>query len=591
MIGQNLSSYPKRAPNVLRRVKPLVVKAPVKPKAPRGAKKARIVYVADFETTTLDEDCRVWSWGLVSIEDPEYDSVEIGLDIASFMERIGEHNATCYFHNLKFDGHFLIDWLLKNDYKHVQTDFLKRAGTFKTMISDMGQFYSITVKWDNGHSVEFRDSLKKLPMTVARIAISFKLGDTKGDLDYEAFRPVGHKLTKDEEDYLRRDVSIVAKAMKLTYEGGMKRLTVGSDALAEYKSVIGIDKFNRYFPVFSEVMDREIRRAYRGGFTYADPRFQGKRCSSGLVLDVNSLYPSVMINNIMPYGEPKFVPGKPEATKEYPLYVFSVTFTAKIKPKHIPCIQIKGTSMFSSTEYLTEIKEPVTIMITNVDWDLYNDHYDIDVLEYGGGWAFHGTRGLFDAYINKWGKIKAESVGGMRELAKLFMNSLYGKFASNPNVTGKIPKLVDDRVKLVRGLEESRAPVYTAVGVFITSFARDLTIRAAQANYDVFAYADTDSLHLLTDEIPTAIEVHPTKMGAWKLEYHFVEAFYIRPKAYLEKQATGEFVTHIAGLPEKVTKDMTFDDLVDGNILHGKLHPKVVPGGVVLKNIQFQLKL
>jgi len=556
-----------------------------------GERRPKVPMVADFETTTDELDCRVWSWGLVEIDKPEYDLVEIGTDIDSFMDRILAHNATIYFHNLKFDGHFILDWLLKNEFVHVTSEFIKRSGTFKTLINDMGSFYSITVKWGNGNITEFRDSHKKLPMTAKRVAESWGLETTKGELDYDAHNGPITPITPEEEDYLRRDVVIIAQAMKTLYDEGMKRLTTGSDSLAEYKSIVGVEWFKRMFPTFSEALDAEIRRAYRGGFTWRNPKFKGyhKRC--GIVLDVNSLYPSVMMNNILPYGDPKWVEGECKPTKERPLTIFSVTFTAKIKKDHIPCIQIKGHSIYGATEYLSDIDEPVTLMVTNVDWDLYQDHYDIDILEYGGGWAFHATRGLFDDYINKWSKIKAESKGGKRELAKLHLNSLYGKFASNPNVTSKNPRLVNDKVKLIRGVEETKAPVYTAVGVFITSWARDLTIRAAQSNFHVFAYADTDSLHLFMDEAPDTIEVHPNKLGAWKLEYKFTEAHYIRAKAYMEKTDDGDIITHIAGLPEVVTEHMTFSDLVNGKQLKGKLSPNVVSGGVVLKPIPFELKL
>ena len=556
-----------------------------------GAKRVKTVMVADFETTTDELDCRVWSWGLVDIQKPNYSSVEIGTNIDNFIMRIMEYNTTCYFHNLKFDGYFILDYLLKNGYSYVFTDFIKRPATFKTLINDMGQFYSISIKWANGNICEFRDSFKKLPFSVKRIAESWGLEDTKGTLDYDAHNGPITPITPEEEDYLRRDVTIIAQALKLLYDEKHTKLTSGSDALAEYKSIVGNDWFKKMFPTFSLVMDAEIRRAYRGGFTYRDPRFRGYNCKSGIVLDVNSLYPYVMMEYLLPYGEPEFVTGECKPTKSRPLTIFSVTFTAKIKKDHLPCIQIKGHSLFSATEYLTDIVEPVTLMVTNVDWVLYQDHYDIDILAYGGGWRFHATVGLFTEYINKWSKIKAESKGARRELAKLFLNALYGKFASNPNVTGKFPRLIDDAVKLIRGEEEMRAPVYTAVGVFVTSWARDLTIRAAQNNYATFAYADTDSLHLFQDEAPDFIEVHPTKLGAWKLEYKFVSAYFVRPKFYMELTDNGEFVTHIAGVPSIVSENMTFDDLFDNNILKGKLNPKIVSGGVVLKSIDFTIKL
>lgn len=394
-------------------------------KSNKGAKKARINYMADFETTTDPTDCRVWSWGLLEIDNPEYENVEIGIDIDSFIERIMQSNTTIYFHNLKFDGVFILDYLLKNGYTHSTAQNLRTDMTFKSLISDNGTFYSITVQWENGHSCEFRDSYKKLPMPVSRIATSFKLEETKGSIDYKAYRPVGHQLTAEEEDYLRKDLVIPAKALKEVLDSGMTGLTVAGDSLREYKRLTGSEHFKRMFPVLHESIDSEIRRAYRGGFTYADERFKGRVVGGGIVLDVNSLYPSVMKNNILPYGEPKFVRGMVEPTKDRPLIIFSVTFTAKLKAHHIPCIQIKGSSIFTATEYLKEIKEPTTLMVTNIDWALYNDHYDIEVLAYGGGWAFRAVKGMFDNYIDKWSEVKAKEKGGKREIAKLHLNALY----------------------------------------------------------------------------------------------------------------------------------------------------------------------
>lgn len=517
--------------------------------------------------------------------------MKTGLDIASFLEEISAYNSTTYFHNLKFDGHFVIDALLKMGFVHVLGRELGKE-QFSSLISDMNRFYSITIKWANGCTTELRDSQKKFAnMSVKRVAESFKMEQGKGEMDYHAPRPPGHVPTEAELDYLYLDVKIVADALKLVIDNGMTKLTTASDSMAEYKRLMGKTLFNRYFPVLSDEMDAEIRQAYRGGFTYADERFKSKRVGAGIVLDVNSLYPAVMYNSVLPYGFPVYSEGMPVTTKERPLSIFGITFIAKLKPDHIPCIQIKGSSIFGGTEYLKEINEPTTLMMTNIDLALYQDHYDMTILSVHGGWLFNATRGMFDTYIDKWSEIKMNSEGGQREIAKLHLNSLYGKFASNPNVTGKIPYLEDDLVKYKRGPDETRPPIYTAVGVFITSYARDLTIRAAQASYPVFAYADTDSLHLLTDTPPTALEVHPTKMGAWKFEYAFTEAHFVRSKAYLQMKADGTYKTAWAGLPEQTSSKLTFASLVDGVILHGKLGPRSVPGGIVLEDVPYTLKL
>lgn len=529
-------------------------------------------------------------------------------DIDSFIEHISSYSSTTYFHNLRFDGRFILDWLLRNGYTYLSVERNKPQpkGTFSALISEMNKFYSITIRWKTGYITELRDSAKKLPMTVSNIAKAFKMEQGKGEIDYHEYRPIGYQPTPEEIDYLHRDVKIVADALKETIAAGMAGLTIGGDSLKEYKRLLGEKYFRRLFPVLSDDMDAEIRRAYRGGFSYADPRFKSRMVGCGIVLDVNSLYPSAMYNDLLPYGIPEFVEGRVEPTEDRPLTIFSITFTAKLKPNHVPCIQIKGSSIFGATEYLTEINEPTNLMVTNVDWKLYNDHYDIQVMEYCGGWRFYAAHGMFKKYIDKWSKIKAESEGGQREIAKLHLNSLYGKFASNPNITGKIPVMENDVVRLKRGLPETKPPVYTAVGVFVTSYARDLTLRAAQANYDSFAYADTDSLHLImpidkirdkapkeitADDLGLDIDIDPVRMGAWKFEYAFTEAFYIRPKAYLEKKTDGKFHVAFAGLPELASEKLTFDDLEDGKVITGKLHPKAVPGGVVLEDVPYTLKL
>ena len=60
-----------------------------------GGKK-RVNYVADFETTTTAEDCRVWAYGLADIDKATtlWD-VEIGTSIERFCNRMMEENSVC----------------------------------------------------------------------------------------------------------------------------------------------------------------------------------------------------------------------------------------------------------------------------------------------------------------------------------------------------------------------------------------------------------------------------------------------------------------------------------------------------------------
>ena len=77
------------------------------------------VYVADFETSAeswlaKDKVARVWSASCVSVsQEPQiiFNSINID-DFMKEVELLG--NSQIYFHNLKYDGQFIVDWLISN---------------------------------------------------------------------------------------------------------------------------------------------------------------------------------------------------------------------------------------------------------------------------------------------------------------------------------------------------------------------------------------------------------------------------------------------------------------------------------------------
>lgn len=546
--------------------------------------------VADFETATDPKDCRVWAWGLANVDhDPWF---QHGNSIESFVETMERLDSNVYFHNLGFDMWFILYWLETNGYKH---SLAKRSmkGTYSTLIDDMGKVYTITVHWRTGFKTQFRDSLKRIPMPVSAVAKTFNLPILKGELDYEAYRAPGHELTEDELAYLKNDVHIVALALAIQRDEGMHKLTVGSDALSDFISFSGKQSFRNMFPILPIDIDSDIRKAYRGGFTYAAEKYRGKITGSGNVYDVNSLYPSVMFNHRTPWGFPTVYDSLAEAKRhmaDSDVFITKVTFGARLKEDHIPCIQIKGSLHFSGTVYQKEIPAGTELFVSSVDLELWHEQYDVTIEQADTTYVFKTVEGAFWDYINKWSAIKVNSEGGRRAIAKLFLNSLYGKLCSNPNCSGKIPEWDEEKgvPRLVPGPEEVRDPVYTAAGVFITAHARAQTVRAAQAHFEQFAYADTDSLHLIGDE-PKDLDIHPSRLGAWKHEYHFQRGLFARAKAYTEQHDDGSFETHIAGLPRAVAGDVRFEDYFNGKTFQGKLTPVRVPGGVVLKDVGFTL--
>lgn len=591
-------------------------------------------YVADFETTTNENDCRVWAWAVCEIGDLE--NVYIGTTIDDFMYWCEERpeNIKVYFHNLKFDGQFLMYWLFENGFNHVQSKD-RATKTFTTIISDKGLYYSIEVIfWLKGKKVKkvtFWDSLKVIPLSVKEIAETFKMPYQKLKIDYDAHnnKPYGAPITKEEENYIINDVRIVAYALNFFQSQGLNKMTIGACALNEYKMLVDEKNFKNWFPI--PKYHNDIKQSYKGGFTYLEEKFAGKTIRNGLVFDVNSMFSYVMKEKMLPYGTPVFFKGQYEEDKLFPLYTQMIKCQFELKKGKIPTIQIKDSLHFSAHEYLTSSNdEEVVLILNSVDLELFLENYKTYNLEYISGWKFKGATGLFDAYIDKWvaikTKAKEEGNYGLYLIAKLYLNSLYGKFGTGVVKKEKRPYLGKDGVIHYKDSDpEPKDGVYIAMASFITSYSRRIIQDAAQKIKDDYAagkskiqyvYSDTDSLHVLSPDgsFPEGLEIDETKLGAFKLENRFTKAKYLRQKCYIDKIIVSEkeykegmegeeqklyskdkngfykMKITVAGMPQDCYDQVTFSNFEIGAKYIGKKQPLIVKGGVVLKHIDFTIK-
>lgn len=563
-------------------------------------------YSADFETTTDVNDCRVWAYAVCEVEDSN--QFYYGNSLDGFMEFMEEHPGDYYFHNLKFDGEFIIGWLLNHGWEHSKE---KAEKTFSTLISKTGQFYLIEIiykLWNKKQKkVRIYDSLKRLPFSVAQIAKAFELPISKLEIDYKAYRKPGHVLTQQEIDYIRNDVTIVAQALAIQNKQGLTKMTAGSNALTKFIETLGKERYREVFPVLDLEMDTALRPAYRGGWTYCNPLFAGKDVDQGLVFDVNSMYPWAMREKPLPCGRPMYFKGKYKDDSLYPLYIQNIIVEFRLKEHHHPMIQDKYGGYFKANEYLTHSEGEMKLSLSSVDLKLFLDQYDILYIEYVDGYKFKQCTGIFDQYIDYWMEVKMNSTGAIKQLAKLMLNSLYGKFATRPDVTGKIPYLNESgKVCYKLGDQEFREPVYTPLGIFITAWARDNIVRTAQSVYDRFCYADTDSIHIIGKELPN-IKIDDKKLGYWKCESHFDKARFIRQKTYIELELTNNPLkdsekvvideqtyrknVKCAGMPDAVKEVVTWDNFHVGLMVQqGKLRPLHVKGGIVLVDTPYTLR-
>lgn len=539
-----------------------------------------------------------------------------GEDIDSFINYCSliNESSSFYFHNLKFDGEFIIHYLLTHGFVHVNE---KKLGVnqFSTIISDLNVFYCIKVKFKEEVIISFFDSLKLLNFSVEEVAKAFNLSIKKLEIDYKAKREKGHKITDEEKEYLKHDVMIMSLALEKMFEMKITRMTIASNAMNFFKDTISKKRFEEWFK--PPLYDKDLRQAYKGGFTYLNEIYRGKEVKEGIVLDVNSLYPSVMYYSPMPYGEGIYFDGKYVPDKLYNLYIQNITCQFRIKKDMIPTIQIKNNLSFVPTEYLSSSNgESINLTLTNVDLKLFLEHYDIYDVSYNWGWKYKSSTKIFKRYIDYWNelKVKATKEGNkpLRTIAKLMLNSLYGKFAASPEGRSKIPYLDNNIVKYKLSELEERTAYYLPISIFITSWARDKTIRSAQAVYHRFIYADTDSLHLEGTDIPENLLISDTELGKWKIESTFKRGKYLRQKCYIEDVVTSvdeiekfkkenpeclhlvskDSIINIvcAGMPKGCYKNVTWENFDYGSVFDGKLGVKHTDGGIVLVDTTFTIK-
>ncbi len=645
------------------------------------------VFACDFETTVYEGQTSTEVWSAACVELGTED-VQIFGDIDTQMQYFlsQRSNVIAYYHNLKFDGSFWLDYLLKNP-QFTQAYVIDNPETkqghfldvkemppfsFKYSISAIGNWYCITIKTKK-HLIDIRDSLKLLPFSLDRIGKSWKTKHQKLTMEYAGYRYANCPISAEEKEYISNDVLVLKEALEIMFSEGHKKLTIGSCCLAEYKkSLMTASDWEDFFPDLTAYeLDKEeygaknadeyIRRSYRGGWCYVAKGKERKVYNHGCTADVNSLYPSMMSSesgNYFPIGEPHFWKGDIpwhiiNRNPEYPVYFF-VRFKTRfyIKKNKLPFVQMKNNLRYRQNECLEtsdvcidgkyykqyidvdgKVSDGrVLLTMTMTDYKLFLEHYDTEDMEVLDGCWFYSDIGIFDVYINKYRTIKMTSKGAKRELAKLFLNNLYGKMASSNDSSFKYAELKDNVVHFTNVTEKNRKVGYIPVGSAITSYARNFTIRAAQKNFHGankrgFIYADTDSIHCdLNPGEVKGITIDQKRFCCWKIESEWDLGFFARQKTYIERIIIedGEEIENpyynikCAGMSSRckhlldlslrsedfdreteelndeekafvsVHRDVTDFDI--GLCVPSKLIPKRIEGGVVLQNTTFEMR-
>ena len=348
----------------------------------------------------------------------------------------------------------------------------------------------------------------------------------------------------------------MAEAAKFLESLNNKGRTIGKIALNELKNSFSKTAWDIYFPHQENEVDKFIRESFVPGWLYYNDNRSHEYTRSGKTYDVNSLFPYVMRNFDLPYGNPTYFT-KTIPTTGYYFVRLKAAFT--LKERAFPFIRDNCTKQFLSSSERREI------ILSKDTYEMFLKYYNIRDLEIIDGYSYKATHGLFNKYIDKWFTIKCNSTGAKRLFSKLMLNNIYGKFGAKPETFMSEIELTDENSIMNVGTYKPSETLYIPIASSVASIANRITIEAAIANYDNFIFAHTDSIHLLGDSV-NGIEIDDVELGKWKIEREWSDAYFTPDYNYIEHETNGSYYIAYFGLRDTPRKQL--EDLLSNNTIN-----------------------
>ena len=393
-------------------------------------------------------------------------------------------------------------------------------------------------KWD------FLDSFRILPGSLDNLAQTF-LGKKKVDInkDYENLmhNPMRYDYLK-ADCVLLYDILIEYRRRLEDKIGGRLALSIAGCAMKTFQ----MKHLKQELPSGSETSDRVSRDAYYGGRVEVFKKALPSGASATLY-DVNSMYPWAMIQE---------QPIKLVGYKTGKNYIPNLNCIGFVKCRvevphdiHIPVLPYRQagklifpTGTFHGTWTTVELKRALSfgVHITR--------HYES--VWFQGGYPFLSyVRELYH-YRNK-GAANWDVV--MDVIAKLLLNSFYGKFGSHKEretihvrppleqVIAREMTPMDSPIPcpvFCEHIEVNNDYMLPHISAWITALSR---VRwhegASSVPYNSLCYGDTDSLVTYSKMPPSLVGL---ELGQWKVELdNIVSADFVAPKVYSMRTLDG----------------------------------------------------
>ena len=526
-----------------------------------------------------------------------------------------------YVHNLDFDGRFIIDHCIRNDipWTPIKTGKLLAIliPCWRVRFVDSVQFLQT--------SQEKADKEWGTPPELCK----FKKANRIFDKLYERWGPVDKAIVHKRCDL---DVMglrfIMLKFRQLMFDlGGVdsaKSISLAGLAMSAFRVNLSTNP-NEILStrgIMNPFIRRKIGEGGRGGTTYKLESGYEKYCRRGYyggiteIYDLNTHGPLLYIDRVSMYPAEM-------AKQRFPMFDRMIGFTTE--PKMIEhhviskdstwegMVEVEILHIPNNERYplLPRRKDNKILFTGESSWKDENDEFPVYTMpeireaislgykfRYISAFLTDKTAMIFEHFIETYYPLKAENEGGIKAMAKVILNGLYGKFGEKPirqtqdwlhfhdedsamswlneSPSNTLFEVLDGSA-LYYGAESRKTQslkthMNVILAAYTTAYARIALrrfIRAMDSRDVACIYSDTDSA-VFTNCEHTLLKLEEVlgypigsrhELGDWDIELRMNEAKFLAPKAYIVAKADREkdepkYYAKVKGTPSKTIAEL-----------------------------------
>ena len=483
--------------------------------------------------------------------------ISFDIETSSFSDYLENKTAIMYVWSMDINGISLfgrtwIDWLkfLDRLCEHLNIDIDNRMVIYVHNLAYEFQFIRKLFEWVKvfavdtrkpvyavcSKGIEFRCSYLLSGYSLEKLSSQLKTHKVRklvGNLDYKLIRHSETPLTDEEIEYCINDVKVVTAyiAERIDLDGDITRIPLTKTGYVRRyckDSVLGKGKrkdrvYKKFIKSLTLSSDEymQLKRAFQGGYTHANPFYSAKIMSDVSSFDFGSSYPAVMVSEQFPMSSCELVDIKDVKTFDDSIKLYCCLFDVRIEGLQsryyydsyisisrvwgdVNCVVNNGRIVSADKIYTTITEQDFLIISYMYTWDSLSV---ANFRRYKKAYLPNKfVESILDLYQRKTLLKGVEGREYDYARSKEMINSAYGMIVTDicrdentyenewvvnkANITDEISKY---------NTSQSRFLFYPW-GVWVTAYARRNLFTGIISINDDYIYSDTDSLKILNKD-------------------------------------------------------------------------------------------